>query len=409
MHWDLIVAGGGIGGAALATVMARKGKSVLLLEQSTVFQDRVRGEWMAPWGVVEAKRLGLYERLIQAGGHHLTRHITYDEGVPPEAAETQLLPLGVFVEGVPGPLCIGHPHHCQTLFDEATGAGVKTVRPAQVTRVALGARPSVTYLADGAEHVAEGDLIVGAEGRVSVVRTTSGMPLHQDTPHHWFAGLLVDGVAGWDDDLQAIGTEDKFGFLAFPQGHGKVRVYGGYALDEKNRFAGPDGPRRFLDAFSMRSSPKNRHLVEGAPAGPLFSFVNSDSWTDAPYADGMVLVGDAAGWNDPIIGLGLSITYRDVRIVTDILAATPAGAKPDFRPYADERAERMRRLRFTAQLTSALDMEFGAAAAARRLSYHERKMADPSLGMHALAGMAGPESTPAEVFTSAHRARVLQG
>jgi 2-polyprenyl-6-methoxyphenol hydroxylase-like FAD-dependent oxidoreductase len=123
----------------------------------------------------------------------------------------------------------------------------------------------------------------------------------------------------------------------------------------------------------------------------------------------MVLVGDAAGWNDPIIGLGLSITYRDVRIVTDILAATPAGAKPDFRPYADERAERMRRLRFTAQLTSVLDMEFGEAAAARRLSYHERKMADPSLGMHALAGMAGPESAPAEVFTSAHRARVLQG
>jgi len=409
MHWDLIVAGGGIGGAALATVMARKGKSVLMLEQSTAFLDRVRGEWMAPWGVVEAKRLGLYDCLIGAGGHHLTRHVSYDESVQPETAEMHLLPLGIFVEGVPGPLCIGHPHHCQTLFDEAKRAGVQTVRPAQVTRVALGARPSVTYLADGVELVATGDLVAGAEGRVSVVRAASGMALHQDTPHHWFAGLLVDGVAGWDDDLQAIGTEANFGFLAFPQGHGRVRVYGGYALEEKNRFAGPEGSRRFLDAFSMQSSPKNRHLVEGTPAGPLFSFINSDTWTDAPYADGMVLVGDAAGWNDPIIGLGLSITYRDVRIVSDILDATPAGEKPDFRPYAEERAERMRRLRFVAKLTSTLDMEFGEAAARRRLSYHERRAADPTLGMHGIAVMAGPENAPAEIFTEANWVRVLQG
>ena len=71
MRWDLIVAGGGIGGSALASVMARKGKSVLLLEQSTVFEDRVRGEWIAPWGVTETKRVGLYDRLIAAGGKNI--------------------------------------------------------------------------------------------------------------------------------------------------------------------------------------------------------------------------------------------------------------------------------------------------------------------------------------------------
>jgi 2-polyprenyl-6-methoxyphenol hydroxylase-like FAD-dependent oxidoreductase len=409
MHWDLIVAGGGIGGSALASVMARKGKAVLLLEQTSVFEDRVRGEWISPWGVAETKRVGLYDCLISAGGHHLTRHVTYDEGVAPETAEMHAMPLGMFLDGVPGPLCIGHPHHCQTLFDEAKRAGVQTVRPAQVTRVTLGARPSVTYVAGGSEHIAEGDLIVGAEGRVSGVRTTAGITLHQDTPHHWFAGLLVDGVSGWDEDLQAVGTEENFGFLAFPQGHGRVRVYGGYALAEKNRFAGADGARRFLDAFSMRSSPKNARLVEGRPAGPLFSFINSDTWTDVPFADGMVLVGDAAGWNDPLIGLGLSITYRDVRIVSDILSATPAGAKPDFRPFAEERAERLRRLRFVAKLNSALEMEFGEAAARRRASYHERRLVDMSLNMHGVALMAGPETVPAEIFTEAYRARVLNG
>jgi flavin-dependent dehydrogenase len=42
-RYDLIVVGGGIGGSALATVMARAGRSVLLLEKSEVFEDQVRG------------------------------------------------------------------------------------------------------------------------------------------------------------------------------------------------------------------------------------------------------------------------------------------------------------------------------------------------------------------------------
>jgi hypothetical protein len=69
----------------------------------------------------------------------------------------------------------------------------------------------------------------------------------------------------------------------------------------------------------------------------------------------------------------------------------------------------MRRLRFVAKLTSTLDMEFGEAAARRRLSYHERRAADPTLGMHGIAVMAGPENAPAEIFTEANWVRVLQG
>lgn len=409
MHYDLIIVGGGIGGSALAATMARAGKSVLLLEKSTEYEDRVRGEWIAPWGVAETKRLGLYDLLKGAGGHHITSHVTYDESYDPQTAEQTALPLGIFAEGVPGPLTIGHPHHCQTLFDEAVRSGAAALRGVTVTDVNLGASPSVTYEADGEVHTASAPLVVGAEGRQSLVRREAGIPLHQDKPHHWFAGLLVEGVDGWEDTRQAIGTEGNFGFLAFPQGGDRVRVYGGYALDEKGRFAGEDGARKFLDAFRMRSAPANEALAAGKPAGPLFSYFNNDSWTDEPFAEGCVLIGDAAGWNDPINGLGLSITYRDVRIVSDILKATAGGTAPDFSSYAEERTERMRRLRFAGQLQAALDMEFSEDARARRRSYHERRAADPALGLHGFAIMGGPESVPAEIFTEAHREKVLNG
>lgn len=219
--------------------------------------------------------------------------------------------------------------------------------------------------------------------------------------------MLIENAGGWPDDLQAIGTEGDLGFLAFPQGKGRVRVYGGWALDQKQRFSGAEGPRKFLECFRFKSALINRHLADASPAGPLYAYFNNDSWTDEPFAEGVVLVGDAAGWNDPLVGLGLSITYRDVRIVTEILKASDDWSPRAFAPYAEERRERMRRLRFSASLVAALDMEFDAAARARRYKFQEASAGDMSLGMHMVAVMAGPEIPPPEAFTETQRARVL--
>ena len=404
MHYDLIVIGAGIGGCALSITMVRSGSKVLLLEASEVYEDRVRGEWIAPWGVKEVQSLGLYDLLMGAGGHHVATHVSYDETRSAGASEAQPTPLEIFVAGISGPLCIGHPHHCQTLFDGALRSGVSAIRGVQVQSLSAGSAPSVTWTDAQGEHTATGDLLVGADGRSSMVREALGVPLHQDPPHHMFAGLLVDGVEDWDASRQTIGTEGEFNFLTFPQGDGRVRIYGCFPIAQRRMFASQDGPRAFMEAFSTKCAPDHVKISQARPAGPLFSYFNNDAWTDRPYAAGGVLIGDAAGWNDPIIGQGLSITYRDVRIVSDILKQ---GAVPDFAPYAEERAERLRRLRFTAALTSSLEAEFGPDAAERRRRHHEAALIDPSLRMHAFAAMAGPEMLPPDVFTSEHRARVL--
>ena len=406
-RYDLIIVGGGIGGGALATVMARAGHSVLLLEQSEVFEDKVRGEWISPWGVAETKRLDLYDTLVASGGHHLIRHVGYGKGHDPAEAEKQAMDLGMFVPEVPGPLCIGHPHHCQTLFDTAGEAGADARRGVTVQEIKLGAAPSLRFTDATGEHRNTARLVVGADGRMSQVRKTAGVTLHRDEPHHWFAGLLVEGAHDWDELAQATGTEGDFHFLAFPQGEGRVRIYGGYPIEEAKRFAGPEGARKFLDAFAFESSPKNRSIVEAAPAGPLLSYHNSDAWTDEPFGEGFVLVGDAAGWNDPILGLGLSITYRDVRMVSDLLLGSDTWSADLFRPYGAERYERLRRLRFAAKVLSRLDVEFGAEAEARRADFTRRAAEDPSLRMYGLATLGGPELVPEDYFTEESFARIL--
>ena len=124
---DVVVVGGGIAGSALATALARAGISVLILERSEVHIDHVRGEWLAPWGVVEAQRLGLYDVLIAGGGHHVTQHVPFGEEVDPELARLMAFDLTSMVPGVPGPLCLGHPTMCD-LFNRAAEQAGATLR-----------------------------------------------------------------------------------------------------------------------------------------------------------------------------------------------------------------------------------------------------------------------------------------
>ncbi len=69
--YDLITVGGGLGGAALAKAMAERGARGLLGGRERRFGDRVRGEVMQPWGVGEARALGLEALLYDTCGHAL--------------------------------------------------------------------------------------------------------------------------------------------------------------------------------------------------------------------------------------------------------------------------------------------------------------------------------------------------
>ena len=186
-----------------------------------------------------------------------------------------------------------------------------------------------------------------------------------------------------------------------------MRLYLGYATAQAKRFAGAQGPQAFLDAFRLACLPRGEHIAEARPAGPCNSYPNEDTWTDAVCAPGIVLIGDAAGSNDPIIGQGLSITLRDVRLVRDALLAERAWSPSLFEPYAVERAERMRRLRFTASVLATLQNEFGPAARARRQRVRDAQMQDPTLAMPLLSTLMGPDALPAEAFEEPLRARLL--
>ena len=104
---DVAIVGGGIAGAALATVLARDGYEVLLLERQTSYRDKVRGEILVCWGVAEMLALDLEKPFLDAGGHYVTRAVMYDEVIDPSTAERTRSRWTVCCPGFPGPWTSG--------------------------------------------------------------------------------------------------------------------------------------------------------------------------------------------------------------------------------------------------------------------------------------------------------------
>lgn len=392
---DVVIVGGGIGGASLAFALAREGLGVVVLEASTEYEDRVRGESMQAWGVKEARDLGVEDAMLAAGAHISPLWKQYSESTG--AAD---IPAGMMVEDIPGTLNLRHPVACQTLIDAAAAAGATIVRGARDVKLASNGSPAVSYGADGDSHELRTSLVVGADGRASTVRKQAGITLERQPAISHIAGLLVDGLDDVPDDHDVLADAGDLFFVMFHQGGGRARVYLIPGETGRRRFSGRAGTEHFLEACRQAeaSYPWAEQVAAGTPAGPCATYPGDDTWTSTPFAEGVVLIGDAAGHNDPIIGEGLSIAMRDARIVRDLVLD---GARDGrlFAPYGEERTARMERLRFIADVLAVTQAEDADNTAARRAFVAEKMAAmDPELFGLLLGAFAGPEQVPDELL-----------
>lgn len=390
---DIVIVGGGIGGSGLAGLLAAEGLRVTVLERTTTFPDRVRGEMYAPWGVNLATQLGLLQPLLDAGATFTTDWAFYDPAFPPEFAESMAVELSSILEGVPGILNFAHPAACQALFDHAAAKGATMVRDvAEVDVDVSGDTPRVSWtLGDGSRHEATPSLIVGADGRFSGVRRAAGIELHSAPIRQYMTGLLVESTRPLSSHIDSYGTGDDVNWYSFPQGPNRCRVY--LCHFDVHRYAGATGTERFLADLAQCASPDVASLADGRAVTPVATHASVDTWTDQPYADGVLLIGDAAGYNDPIIGQGLSLTMADLRDTAAVILA--GGRRPeDFAAYGVARADRFAKLRLASQTMAEMMCSFGEEAAARRLRGLPMLGMDETVGALAAAMFAGPEVLP---------------
>src|SRR5690606_10163826 len=99
---DVVIVGGGIAGASAACRLVAGGLSVVLLEKQQAYHDLVRGEWLAPWGLREARRLGVEECFWAGGGWEIREWMTWDEAVSED--EVEAVDMTGFIPGFGGPI-----------------------------------------------------------------------------------------------------------------------------------------------------------------------------------------------------------------------------------------------------------------------------------------------------------------
>ena len=314
--YDVVTVGGGLAGAGLGILLAREGLRVLVLERTLEFNDRVRGEVLVPWGVAEAKRLGL-DGLLQPIGNELRWWDIVVGGmtvVRRDIPATCLPQLPV--------LTYYHPEMQDRFLQAATDAGAEVRRGARVVGATPGTAPVVTVQHEGGERCVRARLVVGADGRGSRVRSWGGFEVRRDRERRGFAGVLFDEVPAPEDTLfSAFLPGTGLMTYVFPQGNGRVRSYVGFQSDGSvKRFQGDADVPRFVETAIRVGAPPEWY-AKARVAGPLASFDGTDEWAPHPYRDGLALVGDAASTSDPTWGQGMSIALRDLRLLRDQLLA----------------------------------------------------------------------------------------
>jgi 2-polyprenyl-6-methoxyphenol hydroxylase-like FAD-dependent oxidoreductase len=315
MTYDAIIVGGGLAGSALADQLARSNHSVLILERETRFKDRVRGENMLPWGVAAARRLGIHDDLVAAGGHPAPVWRTYVMGHadPPRDFRST-------TPGGDSMLNMFHPDLQETLLARAIASGTEVKRGATVLGVdaAPGKSPSVTFEHNGVTRTLTARIVVGADGRASQMRTWAGFEVQRNPDLLTIAGTLLEGTNVPDDSAHLCMGPGIATFWA-PLGGQRSRTYFVYpGVAGRRGLTGKNKVAEFLQAVQSVGIPE-AWLAGADSVGPLAEFDGADKWVVSPAKNGVALIGDAAASSDPSWGSGLSLTLLDVEYLTNAL------------------------------------------------------------------------------------------
>jgi 2-polyprenyl-6-methoxyphenol hydroxylase-like FAD-dependent oxidoreductase len=365
--YDVVTVGGGMAASALAGSLGRKGLRVLVLEKETRFKDRVRGEYLCPWGLAEAKELGILDALMKSCGNEQP---WVDMGFGPrDLRETtpQRMPSVSFF----------HPEMQEALLGDAERAGAEVRRGVCVTNVipsaGAGENPSVmakssngSGSADGRQERIAARLVVVADGRGSVARKWAGFTAQSAMDPFHFAGVLMEGVA-IRKDLCTIVFNPELGLVGglVPQGNDRVRTYLGYPSDGSFRLQGSEKLSAFLSEARKVAPVFADSLAQAKAVGPLAAFDGGYVWVEHPHRAGVALIGEAAALSDPSFGQGMSLSLRDARVLRDALL-TGTDWEIDAQSYAQQHDAYFQRTRTVCRWQRSLLQEQGPAADARR-------------------------------------------
>lgn len=330
-EYDVIIAGGGPGGAAVATLLARAGHRCLVLDEAKFPRYHI-GESLIPhtYGILD--RLGLLPKMraSQFPAKHSVRFVSRDghesapfyfsETIPGERAVTWQVERGEFDR-----LLAEHARESGVEFCQGTGVDSVIFENGR----AIGVRAS--HLGQDATNL-RAKVVVDASGRACLIGNQ--LQLKTEVPGlkktslwgYFRGGERLPGIDAGETTIFLTGGHGWFWYIPLPNDTVSV----GIVSDPDYLFQQGGGSEAIFRREIAKCVPLARRLVFAERIGPVrglrqLAYINRQT-----CGDGWVMIGDARAFLDPIYSSGLFLALASAELaagsIHDALCANDCSA-----------------------------------------------------------------------------------
>jgi flavin-dependent dehydrogenase len=348
---DVVVVGGRVAGSATALLLARLGHDVVVVDQASFPSDTVSTHSLARGGVVQLRRWGLLDEVLDSGAPAI-RQVTFNAGGE-SVSRTVKDKAGVDFLVAP------RRYVLDTILAAAAGRAGAEVRPGiTVTGLRLDGHGRAVGVSGHDRSGAPVDLgarfVVGADGLRSRVAELAGARFNQVGPaggatqYAYYEGIPWTGFEFFVAERSFAGV--------FPTHDGQACIW--VCVPSADARAVRRESESRVEAFGRlleRSHPElTERLGYTRRASPVQGMLRQPNQVRQAFGPGWALVGDAGYYRDAITAYGMSDAFRDAELLATALDRALDGSAEERTALAGYQRQRDRALQEIFELTCGL-------------------------------------------------------